>query len=152
MSPQQKKASVQRVNIAKYLPLVERVAKVEFRRIPSHMVDYEELVSIGAIAIQALLRNKTEDEIERLNTSYLATATIGQFNLRSYRTADGLTVCVRTDITDASVGLLRSWRNLRYMDLLHTQISEEGHGTLTKELPNCEINWNLDATRQRRRT
>lgn len=64
-----------KVNITKYLPLVERVAKVEYRRIPSHMVDYEELVSIGAIAIQALLKNKTEDEIERLNTSYMATAT-----------------------------------------------------------------------------
>ena len=63
------------VNIAKYLPLVERVAKVEYRRIPSHMVDYEELVSIGAIAIQALLRNKTEEQIEKLNTSYMATAT-----------------------------------------------------------------------------
>lgn len=64
-----------RVNITKYLPLVERVAKVEYRRIPSHMVDYEELVSIGAIAIQALLKNKTEEEVERLNTSYMATAT-----------------------------------------------------------------------------
>jgi RNA polymerase sigma factor (sigma-70 family) len=64
-----------KVNITKYLPLVERVAKVEYRRIPSHMVDYEELVSIGAIAIQALLKNKSEEEIERLNTSYMATAT-----------------------------------------------------------------------------
>jgi len=64
-----------KVNIAKYLPLVERVAKVEYRRIPSHMVDYEELVNIGAIAIQALLKNKTEEEIEKLNTSYMATAT-----------------------------------------------------------------------------
>lgn len=64
-----------RVNITKYLPLVERVAKVEYRRIPSHMVDYEELVSIGAIAIQALLKNKTEEQIEKLNTSYMATAT-----------------------------------------------------------------------------
>jgi RNA polymerase sigma factor (sigma-70 family) len=64
-----------KVNITKYLPLVERVAKVEYRRIPSHMVDYEELVSIGAIAIQALLKNKTEEEIEKLNTSYMATAT-----------------------------------------------------------------------------
>ena len=69
------KKSSKRVNITKYLPLVERVAKVEYRRIPQHMVDYEELVSIGAIAIQALLRNKTEEEMERLNTSYLATAT-----------------------------------------------------------------------------
>jgi RNA polymerase sigma factor (sigma-70 family) len=63
------------VNITKYLPLVERVAKVEYRRIPSHMVDYEELVSIGAIAIQALLRNKTAEQVEKLNTSYMATAT-----------------------------------------------------------------------------
>jgi RNA polymerase sigma factor (sigma-70 family) len=67
--------SSNRVNIAQYIGLVERVAKVEYRRIPSHMVDYEELVSIGAIAIQALLKNKTPEEAQRLNTSYLATAT-----------------------------------------------------------------------------
>jgi RNA polymerase sigma factor (sigma-70 family) len=64
-----------KVSITKYLPLVERVARVEYRRIPAHMVDFEELVNIGAIAIQALLKNKTEDEINKLNTSYLATAT-----------------------------------------------------------------------------
>ncbi len=64
-----------KVNITQFLPLVERVAKVEYRRIPSHMVDYEELVSIGAIAIQALLKNKTAEEVEKLNTSYMATAT-----------------------------------------------------------------------------
>ncbi len=64
-----------RVSITKYLPLVERVARVEYRRIPTHMVDFEELVNIGAIAIQALLKNKTEEDIEKLNTSYLATAT-----------------------------------------------------------------------------
>lgn len=51
------------------------MAKVEYRRIPSHMVDYEELVSIGALAIQALLKNKSDEEIARLNSSYLATAT-----------------------------------------------------------------------------
>lgn len=39
------------------------------------MVDFEELVNIGAIAIQALLKNKTEEDILKLNTSYLATAT-----------------------------------------------------------------------------
>jgi RNA polymerase sigma factor (sigma-70 family) len=38
------------------------------------MVDLDELVSIGAIAIQALLRNKSEEAIQKLNTSYLATA------------------------------------------------------------------------------
>jgi RNA polymerase sigma factor (sigma-70 family) len=67
--------STRQASIARYLPLVERVARVEYRRIPSHMVDFEELVNIGAIAVQALIRNKTDVELERLNTSYLATAT-----------------------------------------------------------------------------
>lgn len=58
-----------------YLPLVERVAKAEYRRIPSYMMDYRELVNIGAIAIQALVANKTAEELARLNTSYIATAT-----------------------------------------------------------------------------
>lgn len=66
--------STTRVSITQYLPLVERVAKVEYRRIPSHMVDYEELVNIGAIAIQALFRNKSPEDIEKMNTSYMATA------------------------------------------------------------------------------
>ena len=62
-------------SISRYMNLVERVAKVEFRRIPSHMVDYEELVSIGMIAIQTLVKNKTAEEVENMNLSYLATAT-----------------------------------------------------------------------------
>ncbi len=65
----------QQRNIAKYLPLVERVAKVEYRRVPSHMVDYEELVSIGAIAVQNILRGKTPEQIDNMNISYIATAT-----------------------------------------------------------------------------
>lgn len=68
-------AKQKKVNVTQYLPLVERVAKVEYRRIPQHMVDYEELVSIGAIAIQALLKNKSPEQIEKMNTSYIATAT-----------------------------------------------------------------------------
>lgn len=63
-----------RPSINQYIPLVERVAKVEYRRIPSHMVDYEELVNIGAIAIQALMRGKSIEDADKLNTSYLATA------------------------------------------------------------------------------
>ncbi len=63
-----------RIKITEYLNLVERVAKVEYRRIPSHMVDYEELVSIGAMAIQALMKGKSETDAEKLNTSYVATA------------------------------------------------------------------------------
>lgn len=66
---------LQQRNIAKYLPLVERVAKVEYRRVPNHMVDYEELVSIGAIAIQNILKGKSTEQIENMNISYIATAT-----------------------------------------------------------------------------
>ncbi|MDH4379103.1 MAG: sigma-70 family RNA polymerase sigma factor [Vampirovibrionales bacterium] len=57
-----------------YIPLVERVAKAEFQRIPNHLVDYDELVTIGAMAIQALLKGKSAADAERLNTSYVATA------------------------------------------------------------------------------
>ena len=50
------------------------MAKVEHRRIPTHMVEYEELLSIGIIAIQALIKNKTPEQLERYNSAYVATA------------------------------------------------------------------------------
>ena len=65
---------VRQSNISKYIHIVEKVARVEYRRIPSHMVDYEELVSIGTISIQALVNNKTPEEIATLNDAYIATA------------------------------------------------------------------------------
>jgi RNA polymerase sigma factor (sigma-70 family) len=64
-----------RPDLTQYLNLVERVAKAEYRRVPSHMIDYEELVSIGAIAVQNILRGKTQEQMEKLNISYMATAT-----------------------------------------------------------------------------
>ena len=57
-----------------YIPIIEKVAKVEHRRIPSHMVEFEELVSIGIIAVQALVKSKTEEQLEKYNDSYVATA------------------------------------------------------------------------------
>lgn len=57
-----------------YIPIIEKVAKVEHRRIPSHMVEFEELVSIGIIAVQALVKNKTAEQLEKYNDSYVATA------------------------------------------------------------------------------
>ena len=60
--------------IKEYITIVEKVAKVEHRRIPSHMVDYEELVSIGIIAVQAMIKNKTPEQLEKYNSSYIATA------------------------------------------------------------------------------
>ena len=60
--------------LQEYIDLVQRVAKVEHRRIPSHMVDYEELVSIGILAVQVLIKNKTEEQLEKYNAAYIATA------------------------------------------------------------------------------
>jgi len=65
---------VRQTNISKYIHIVEKVARVEYRRIPSHMVEYEELVSIGTIAIQALFNEKTPEEIAAFNDAYIATA------------------------------------------------------------------------------
>ena len=49
--------------LQKYLDIVRKVAKVEHRRIPSHMVEYEELLSIGIIAIQGIIANKTAEQL-----------------------------------------------------------------------------------------
>ena len=38
--------------LKEYIDIVQKVAKIEQRRIPTHMVEYEELVSIGIIAVQ----------------------------------------------------------------------------------------------------
>ena len=38
------------------------------------MVEYEELLSIGVLAIQALIKNKTPEQLERYNMAYVATA------------------------------------------------------------------------------
>ena len=60
--------------VSEYIDLVQKVARVEFNRIPSHMLEYEELLSIGIIAIQALIKSKTPEQLERYNNAYIATA------------------------------------------------------------------------------
>lgn len=57
-----------------YIDIIQKVARVEYRRIPPHMVECEELVSIGIIAIQALIKNKSDEQLEKYNSSYIATA------------------------------------------------------------------------------
>lgn len=57
-----------------YIEIIEKVARIEQRRIPSHMIDVEELVSIGIIAVQALIKGKTNEDLEKYNKSYIGTA------------------------------------------------------------------------------
>ena len=68
--------------LQEYIDIVQKVAKVEHRRIPAHMVDYEELVSIGILAIQVLIKNKTPEQLERYNAAYIATAIRNELRIR----------------------------------------------------------------------
>lgn len=60
--------------IKDYIEIIEKVARVEHKRIPTHMVDYDELVSIGIIAIQTMIKDKTDEQLTRYNNAYIATA------------------------------------------------------------------------------
>ncbi len=60
--------------IQDYIEIIEKVARVEHKRIPSHMVDYDELVSIGIIAIQVMIKDKTDEQLARYNNAYISTA------------------------------------------------------------------------------
>lgn len=60
--------------IKEYIEIIQKVAKVEQRRIPSHMVEFEELVSIGIIAVQIMIKNKTPEQLEKYNSAYIGTA------------------------------------------------------------------------------
>ena len=60
--------------IKDYIEIIEKVARVEHKRIPTHMVDYDELVSIGIIAIQVMIKGKSEEELAKYNSAYIATA------------------------------------------------------------------------------
>ncbi len=68
------KVDNEQIDIKNYIELIERVAKVEHRRIPMHMVDLDELISIGIIGIQSLIKNKTSEQLKKYNISYMATA------------------------------------------------------------------------------
>lgn len=61
-------------NLQHYIDIVQKVARVEHRRIPSHMVEYEELLSIGIIVIQVMIKNKTPEQLQKYNAAYIATA------------------------------------------------------------------------------
>ena len=57
--------------IKQYVGIVQKIARVEHRRIPNHMIEYEELVSIGIIAVQTLIKGKSEEQLARINLGCL---------------------------------------------------------------------------------
>ena len=60
--------------LKQYVSIVQKVAKIEQRRVPNHMIEYEELVSIGIIAVQAMIKNKTEEQLAKYNDSDIGTS------------------------------------------------------------------------------
>lgn len=60
--------------IKQYIGIVQKVARVEHKRVPNHMIEFEELVSIGVIAVQTLIKGKTEEQLAHYNDAYVATA------------------------------------------------------------------------------
>ena len=57
-----------------YIDIVQAVARMEHSNIKNLSVEYEELLSIGIIAIQVMIKNKTEEQLSRYNDIYIATA------------------------------------------------------------------------------
>lgn len=60
-----------RKTVNDYVDLIETVARVEFSRLPNHLIDFSEVVNIGAIAIHVLLTSNPERDF---NVTYLSTA------------------------------------------------------------------------------
>ncbi len=60
--------------LKQYIGVVQRVARIEHKRMPKHMLEYEELVSIGIIAVQAMIKNKTPEQLAQYNEAYMGTA------------------------------------------------------------------------------
>ena len=63
-----------RTLVKQYLGIVQKIARVEHKRIPNHMIEYEELVSIGVIAVQTLIKGKTDEQLSNYNDAYIGTA------------------------------------------------------------------------------
>lgn len=57
-----------------YIDIIKTVAKMELRNVPPHLVEFDELLSTGIIAVQTMLKGKTQEQISHYNISYFATA------------------------------------------------------------------------------
>ncbi|MDX2085297.1 MAG: sigma-70 family RNA polymerase sigma factor [Candidatus Melainabacteria bacterium] len=67
---EEKPAKAERT-INDYVELIETVARVEYSRLPNHLIDFTELVNIGAIALHVLFTSNPDREY---NVTYLSTA------------------------------------------------------------------------------
>ncbi len=88
-------------------------------------------------------------KLEQLNLDYTAFNDEGLKMLAALPLAE-----LRLDsanITDASVDTIASMKNLKFVNLYHTLVSEEAHGRLVKALPQTRIIWDRDSKLPNRR-
>lgn len=65
-----------RSNAQAYIDIAQMVARAEMHYVPDVLnLEYEELLSIGVIAVQVMIKNKTQEQLSRYNSLYIATAT-----------------------------------------------------------------------------
>ena len=75
-------------------------------------------------------------KLEALNLNYTPVTDAGIAQL-SKNTAFSELKLDRTDLTDKSLSWLTAQKNLKYLDLYHTQLSEQGFKSVKKALPNA---------------
>lgn len=105
--------------IKEYLDIIQKVAKVEHHRIPSHMIEFEELVSIGIIAVQAMIKNKTTEQLEKYNAAYIGTA---------------VRWAIRNELRN----------RYKWYTLKHTKSEDASEGYVTDEIEGTEESEGLD--------
>ena len=75
--PSADKTKIYDQNLRNYIDIVQAIAKGEMKRIDSSNLmsqpPYEELVSIGIIAVQHIIKDKTPEQMKKYNSAYVAT-------------------------------------------------------------------------------
>ena len=60
-------------SLKKYLPIVEMVVKKEYKSIPSYLAEYSELINVGLLTVDKLLKDVKKNK-KTYNSSYIAQA------------------------------------------------------------------------------
>lgn len=113
-----------------YIDIIQKVAKAEYRRIPSHMLDCEELVSIGIIALQALFKNKTEEQLTHYNSSYIATAVRWAIRNELRNRYKWYTLKHKKDDTETDAEAQEYTENQSTLDVSPTKVREAVYETI----------------------
>jgi len=113
-----------------YIDIIQKVARVEYKRIPNHMLDCEELVSIGIIALQALFKNKTDEQLENYNSSYIATAVRWAIRNELRNRYKWYTLKHKTEDGEGSEGADEYSDNQSTLDVSPTKVREAVYETI----------------------